>query len=78
MISKYLSLQHGRGKSKIPIVLETVCSILKKYAATLQLDKDPTVTEWMHLKQENVQELSVYDLVQIVNTSNPDTPTPAR
>lgn len=29
----------------------TVCSILKKYEATLQLDKDTNVTEWMRLKQ---------------------------
>ena len=29
----------------------TVCSILKKYEATLQHDKETTVTEWMHLKK---------------------------
>jgi len=52
----------------------TVCSILKKYEATLQLDKDTTVTEWMRLKQagKRLGASSVYDLVQIVNTSNPD------
>lgn len=52
----------------------TVCSILKKYEATLQLDKDTTVTEWMCLKQAGkcLGASSVYDLVQIVNTSNPD------
>lgn len=52
----------------------TVCSILKKYEAILQLDKDTTVTEWMRLKQagKRLGASSVYDLVQIVNTSNPD------
>ncbi|XP_062389624.1 uncharacterized protein LOC134078010 [Sardina pilchardus] len=52
----------------------TVCSILKKYDAILQLDKDTTVTEWMRLKQagKRLKASSVYDLVQIVNTSNPD------
>lgn len=51
----------------------TVCSILKKYEAILQLDKDTTVTEWMRLKQagKRLGASSVYDLVQIVNTSNP-------
>ncbi|KAM7388969.1 hypothetical protein PAMP_022970 [Pampus punctatissimus] len=52
----------------------TVCSILKKYEAILQLHKDTTVTEWMRLKQagKRLGASSVYDLVQIVNTSNPD------
>uniref|UniRef100_A0A8C4ASG7 Uncharacterized protein n=1 Tax=Denticeps clupeoides TaxID=299321 RepID=A0A8C4ASG7_9TELE len=52
----------------------TVCSILKKYEAILHLDKDTTVTEWMRLKQagKRLGASSVYDLVQIVNTSNPD------
>lgn len=51
----------------------TVCRILKKYEVTLQLDKDTTVTEWMQLKQAGkcLRASSVYDLVQIVNTSNP-------
>lgn len=51
----------------------TVSSILKKYEVTLQLDKDTTVTEWMQLKQAGkcLGVSSVYDLVQIVNTSNP-------
>lgn len=40
----------------------------------MQLDKDTTVTEWMCLKQAGkcLGASSVYDLVQIVNTSNPD------
>ena len=52
----------------------TVCSILKKYEGTLQLDKDTSVTEWMRLKQAGrcLRASSVYELVQIVNTSNPD------
>ena len=46
----------------------TVCSILKKYEGTLQLDKDTTVSEWMRLKQagKRLRASSVYDLVQIV------------
>jgi len=41
---------------------------------TLQLDKDSIVTEWMRLKQagKHLGTSSVYGLVQIVNTSNPD------
>ncbi|AWP08980.1 Hypothetical protein SMAX5B_015462 [Scophthalmus maximus] len=52
----------------------TACSILKKYEATLQLDKDTTVTEWMRLKQAGKRPgaSSVFDLLQIVNESNPD------
>lgn len=52
----------------------TVCNILKKYEVILQLDKDTTVTEWMLLKQAGKHQgaSSVYDLVEIVNASNPD------
>lgn len=36
----------------------------------MQLDKDPTVTEWMHLKQagRRLRVSSVFDLVQVINT----------
>ncbi|KAG9280288.1 hypothetical protein AMEX_G21 [Astyanax mexicanus] len=53
----------------------TICNILQKYEAILQLNKDITLTEWMRLKQaaKRLGASSVYDLVQIVNNpSNPD------
>ncbi len=52
----------------------TVCSILQQHEATLKLDRDTTVREWMRLKQagKRLGASSVYDLVQIVNTSSPD------
>lgn len=55
----------------------TVCTILQKYEAILHLDKDATMREWMHLKQagKRLAASSVYDLVQIINTSNPDANT---
>lgn len=52
----------------------TVSSILQKYEATLQLDRDTTVREWMRLKQagKRLGASTVHDLVQIVNTSYSD------
>lgn len=52
----------------------TVCPILQKYMATLQLDRDTNLREWMRLKQAGKRLIasSVYDLLQIMNTSNRD------
>jgi len=51
----------------------TVCNILQKYEATLQLDRDTILREWMRLKQagKRLAASSVYDLLQIINC-NPD------
>ena len=51
----------------------TVCNILQKYEATLQLDRDTILREWMRLKQagKHLAASSVYDLLQIINC-NPD------
>ncbi|GAA6081839.1 uncharacterized protein LOC109521862 [Tachysurus ichikawai] len=48
--------------------------ILQKYEAILPLDRDSTIREWMRLKQagKRLAASSVYDLVKIVNTSDPD------
>lgn len=58
---------HGFGNT-------IVISILQKYEATLQLDRDTTVREWTRLKQAEKRfgASTVHDLVQIVNTSRPD------
>lgn len=52
----------------------TLSNILQKYEASLSVDRDSTVREWMPLKQagKRLAASSVYDLVNIVKTSNPD------
>lgn len=52
----------------------TVRSILQKCEATLQLDRDTSVREWMRLKQagKRLGASTVHDMVKIVNTSYSD------
>lgn len=51
----------------------TLSNILEKYEASLHVDKDSTLREWMHLKQagKRLAASSVHELVNVVNTSNP-------
>ncbi|KAM3867758.1 piwi-like protein 1 [Diretmus argenteus] len=53
----------------------TLGGILQNYEAIMSVDKDSTLREWMRLKQsaKRLVASSVYDLVNIVKTSNPET-----
>lgn len=53
----------------------TLSGILQSYETIMSIDKDSTLREWMRLKQsaKRLASSSVYDLVKIVKTSNPET-----
>ena len=53
----------------------TLSGILQNYEASMSVDRDSTLREWMRLKQsaKRLASSSVYDLVKIVKTSNPET-----
>lgn len=53
----------------------TLGGILQNYEASMSVDRESTLREWMRLKQsaKRFASSSVYDLVEIVKTSDPET-----
>lgn len=51
----------------------TLSGILEKYEASMSVDRDSTLSEWMRLKQagKRLAASSVHDLVNVAKTSNP-------
>ncbi|GAA6105996.1 zinc finger protein 883-like [Tachysurus ichikawai] len=75
-----VKLFNDLGLDKWRAKLDAVCTngaavnVEVLYEAILPLDRDSTIREWMRLKQagKRLAASSVYDLVKIVNTSDPD------